>query len=90
MQSQIINKKINNNIVFPNTPPQLLLEVSCLLEKELWGKQIWTKKNFMDQHFFQSNQTFLNNHFFGFKIFLNGKFWDHNFVLNKYPTYLSA
>ena len=30
--NDVIIKKINNNFVFPNTPPQLLLEVSCLLK----------------------------------------------------------
>ena len=30
----VINKKINNDFVFSNTPPQLLLEVSCLFSPD--------------------------------------------------------
>ena len=28
--NDVINKKINNNFVFPNTPAQLTLDVTCL------------------------------------------------------------
>ena len=30
----VINKKINNNFVFPNTPAQLTLDDTCLLKFE--------------------------------------------------------
>ena len=29
--NNVINKKINNNFVFPNTPAQLMLDDTCLL-----------------------------------------------------------
>ena len=44
----VINKKININFVFPNKPPQLILDVSCLFNNDV-GKRGFCEKGYIQK-----------------------------------------